>query len=365
MSNQSGIEDAVSPIGLVCDAQQDADTHYQQSEAVRMYKLQFVFLLFALTSAISHASGIERYPDAFGWPDKWDRVIAGSTEKYIGRLMSRLSGLADSDREKLEHRIRQGMNQWLGWQWQGQEVTESFVNACGTDLLDEMVDFYGGQKFTAQARRKIASEYEVCATEALERALSSIFPSFDDMQGSGSPEQRFNRMVASSVLMQKRALSSFMDKYLNARGHKAFAQSESGNWNWRSNRTSKEHAINNALASCRAKNKEHELRQPCRIVNVDNVWADYYRESVRYKRYDESVFASKKALTSYRGKYIGNTKNKAFAQSDNGAWSWRSSSVSKEDAKAKALAACRKNNKNHEDSFPCRIVNVNDQWIVY
>ena len=54
--------------------------------------------------------------------------------------------------------------------------------------------------------------------------------------------------------------------------------------------------------------------------------------------------------------------DKAFAQAENGAWSWRSSKESVDDAKKKALAACRKNNKNHEVHFPCRIINVNSKW---
>ena len=74
------------------------------------------------------------------------------------------------------------------------------------------------------------------------------------------------------------------------------------------------------------------------------------------------MLMSKKALNSYREKFLTERKNKAFAQSDTGSWSWRSSAKSEADAKQKALSSCRKNNKKHEAFYPCRIVNTNNNW---
>ncbi len=194
--------------------------------------------------------------------------------------------------------------------------------------------------------------------------MATITPSMKDSAGDDTSERRFDSMIGSLMIIRKKARKSFSDKYLDARGHKAFAQSASSNWNWRSNRTSTDHAINNALASCRARNMEFEAQQPCRVINVDAEWTDIYRQSITNARQDESALMSNKALNSYRDKFIDTRRDKAFAQSDNGSWSWRSSKVSKDDAKSQALTACRKNNANHESAFPCRIVNVNDNWLV-
>ena len=128
------------------------------------------------------------------------------------------------------------------------------------------------------------------------------------------------------------------------------------------NRTSKEHAIHSALASCRARNLEFEKTQPCRVINLNDKWSDIYRQSIVSEQSGESAIMSNKALNAYRQKYLDVTRDKAFAQSDNGAWSWRSSKTSESDAVKKALAACRKNNKNHDEVFPCRIINVNNSW---
>ena len=59
-------------------------------------------------------------------------------------------------------------------------------------------------------------------------------------------------------IISKKALKSFETPYHQAPSHKAFTQSESGAWSWKSNRTSKEHAIKSALISCQINNKKSE-----------------------------------------------------------------------------------------------------------
>ncbi len=331
-----------------------------------MYRFSLVSVLLALVlaSTSTAASDVDKYATAFGWPERWERVITRQTETYIDRMLSESGDLSAAQKEEVGKRIRNGMSQWLSWQRNGKQFTQSFIDSCGTDLLDQVVEINSGVNYTASEKQAINSDYATCAKEALERVMQNIIPSFEQLNRAGSPEERFDQMVSASIIISKKAQTSFTDKYLNAKGHKAFAQSESGNWNWRSNRTSIDHAINNALASCRARNLAFEVDQPCRIIHVNDEWTDVYRQSITHRRRDESLIMSNKALDSYREKFVGTTKHKAFAQSDNGSWSWRSSTRSRDDAIAKALTACRKNNKKHETAFPCRIVNLNDNWLV-
>jgi len=73
-------------------------------------------------------------------------------------------------------------------------------------------------------------------------------------------------------LMSNKALKSFKTDYAKASNHKAFAQSVSGAWNWKSNRTTKEHAITSALIGCQRNNKKSEDLYPCKVINVDGEW---------------------------------------------------------------------------------------------
>ena len=73
-------------------------------------------------------------------------------------------------------------------------------------------------------------------------------------------------------LMSNKALESFKTDYAKASKHKAFAQSASGSWNWKSNRTSKEHAITSALIGCQRNNKKSEDLYPCKVINIDGEW---------------------------------------------------------------------------------------------
>ena len=73
-------------------------------------------------------------------------------------------------------------------------------------------------------------------------------------------------------LITNQALKSFKNDYSKASKHKAFAQSVSGSWNWKSNRTSKEHAIKSALIGCQRNNKKSEDIYPCKVININGKW---------------------------------------------------------------------------------------------
>ncbi len=76
---------------------------------------------------------------------------------------------------------------------------------------------------------------------------------------------------------------------------------------------------------------------------------------------NEKVLRTNKALKSYNEEYLVASHNKAFAQSPEGSWNWRSDRVSIEMAKEDALAGCNKHVKPKESA--CVIVNVNGEWV--
>lgn len=81
-----------------------------------------------------------------------------------------------------------------------------------------------------------------------------------------------NPATSEASIMTNQGLRSFREQYVNATEHKAFAQSDSGAWSWKSNRTTREYAIRNALIDCQKQNKRHEEEYPCKIINVDGKW---------------------------------------------------------------------------------------------
>jgi hypothetical protein len=90
---------------------------------------------------------------------------------------------------------------------------------------------------------------------------------------SATPKATFEvEATGEASLMTNQALRSFRNQYLQATEHKAFAQSDSGAWSWKSNRTTREYAIMNALIDCQKQNKRHEAAYPCKILNVDGEW---------------------------------------------------------------------------------------------
>ncbi len=76
--------------------------------------------------------------------------------------------------------------------------------------------------------------------------------------------------AGTEIIRTKDALKSFQKEYLHQQNHKAFAQSPTGAWAWRAERTSREFAIEDAVNSC---NTYLEATEPrCVVIHVDNEW---------------------------------------------------------------------------------------------
>lgn len=84
--------------------------------------------------------------------------------------------------------------------------------------------------------------------------------------------------------------------------------------------------------------------------------------SFEQKAVGEASIVTNQALKSYREEYVHATEHKAFAQSDMGAWSWKSNRTSIQYAIENSLIDCQKNNKRHEAKYPCEIINVDGKW---
>lgn len=81
--------------------------------------------------------------------------------------------------------------------------------------------------------------------------------------------------AGAEVIRTHPALTAYTKEYFIAYKHKAFAQSPSGSWAWRAERTSPKFAQQDALAACEAFRKEGEA--PCVVVNVDDEWVKLQR----------------------------------------------------------------------------------------
>ncbi len=83
-----------------------------------------------------------------------------------------------------------------------------------------------------------------------------------------------NNAEGINTIISNKALESFKTKYVKASENKAFAQSTSGAWSWKSNRTSVEHAKTSALIGCQHNNKKFEDLYPCKIININGTWIE-------------------------------------------------------------------------------------------
>ncbi|PCJ38625.1 MAG: hypothetical protein COA99_11630 [Moraxellaceae bacterium] len=83
-----------------------------------------------------------------------------------------------------------------------------------------------------------------------------------------------NNKVGVTSIISNKALKSFKNDYAKTPKNKAFAQSTSGAWNWRSDRTSIEHAVTSALIACQRKNRKAEDLYPCKIIHINDSWSD-------------------------------------------------------------------------------------------
>jgi len=91
---------------------------------------------------------------------------------------------------------------------------------------------------------------------------------------SGCAVQQDHKPVAEppsiDSIITNQALKSFKTDYSKASNHKAFAQSLSGAWSWKSSMTSVEHAKTSALIACQRNNENSEDLYPCKIINVND-----------------------------------------------------------------------------------------------
>lgn len=73
---------------------------------------------------------------------------------------------------------------------------------------------------------------------------------------------------------------------------------------------------------------------------------------------EESIL-SKKALDAYRNIYKYAKLHKAFAQASSGAWAYKYGVFSAQKAKSITLDNCKK----HNTGKPCRLINVDNEWV--
>jgi predicted Zn-dependent protease len=80
--------------------------------------------------------------------------------------------------------------------------------------------------------------------------------------------------VGIHSIVSNKALHTYNNEYRKAKLHKAMVQSVTGSWSWKSNRTSKKHAVKSALISCQKYNEKHEDLYPCQVINIDGEWVN-------------------------------------------------------------------------------------------
>lgn len=83
-----------------------------------------------------------------------------------------------------------------------------------------------------------------------------------------------NHAQGIDSIISNEALISFNTDYKDASPNKAFAQSTSGAWSWKSNRTSIEHAKTSALIGCQRNNRKSEDLYPCKIIHANDQWVE-------------------------------------------------------------------------------------------
>jgi len=92
-----------------------------------------------------------------------------------------------------------------------------------------------------------------------------------------------------------------------------------------------------------------------------------YKPDLSSKKNDGNYFnlnsiITNKALRFFNSKYKKAKQHKAFAQSESGAWASRANQTGVEHAKKSVLIKCQKLNIEHENSYPCIIININNEW---
>ena len=102
------------------------------------------------------------------------------------------------------------------------------------------------------------------------------------------------------------------------------------------------------------------------IDTTSSIQSDTQKNSIKIYENNEigvESIITNRALKSFKEEYASAPKNRAFAQSESGAWNWKSDRTSKDHAITSALIGCQRNNKKSEDLYPCKVIHVNDQWV--
>tara|TARA_R110002124_G_scaffold234886_1_gene400236 strand:- start:22867 stop:23853 length:987 start_codon:yes stop_codon:yes gene_type:complete len=327
-----------------------------------MMKKYAVSTLLLLVSSVAFPYDNATYVAVLEWDKKWDKVLARATDSYIERIGSDKSAFkSETERnEKLEY-IRSHLLEALGWNNVGEAVTNKITQSCDKYVLDGLVNITTGKTESSENRGAIISSYRNCMKAGLNKSLGMIQEEIVRLKSTRSSRSPRETPAGDSILIDEDALDSYRNKYIKATDFKALAQSESGAWGWRSGRTSELHAISSALAVCRSNNHKDEGKYPCKVININGEWNKEYRDDPVVShdtQQDERQIISSKALISYLNEYRSASEHKAFAQSHTGAWSWKTSKLSQDDATSKALAGCRRNNHKYEDHYPCEVLSV-------
>jgi hypothetical protein len=92
----------------------------------------------------------------------------------------------------------------------------------------------------------------------------------------GGGEHAAPSEATALTLLRPPARAAYLNEYVGAPGHKAFAMSPSGAWGWKSGAASLDDAVDAALATCSANRKPYTPE--CVPVNVDGAWVPFETE---------------------------------------------------------------------------------------
>ena len=99
-----------------------------------MYKLISIVTLLLLCCS-AHASGVDKYAQALGWQEKWQRVVDKPTDDYVDRIRrSTLSQLSEEKQTYIAEKLKQRLKQRFSWKNVGRQFTQSFVAVSYTHL---------------------------------------------------------------------------------------------------------------------------------------------------------------------------------------------------------------------------------------
>ncbi len=163
----------------------------------------------------------------------------------------------------------------------------------------------------------------------------------------------------------KKLNKKHFEKYNKTKDHKAYAFSDTGRSSYANGHTSPDAAALIALAYCSTHNKKNETEFPCRVINIDGNWV----KDPKIQPFADHLKGTEKLTTDNAKKYYLNgyqkvKGNKVFVFSHTGAYRAKSSTKkSVEELTKKAMKECRSSNNKWESKYPCKVVDVNGEWV--